>query len=45
MGNLMYTVVGAKLNYLRRLWCFSAVDVLLVVHVVGQLKFLLPLVT
>ena len=24
-------VVGTKLNYLRCLWCFSAVDVLLVV--------------
>ena len=28
-------VVGTKLNYLRHLWCFSAVDVLLVVVVLA----------
>ena len=30
---VVHVLVGTKLNYLRRLWCISAVDVLLLVVV------------
>ena len=33
MRIVVVLVVGTKLNYLRRLWCFSAVDVLLLLLV------------